>query len=190
MFSIPRSTEGCIQETPIRCFQWFADGSITLSHEVFQVKDLYQRLGIQPAASTSQIRDAISSPIGTADAAALSAAEFVLLDPKRRAVYDRTHKVLTTIGGLRSHLGLNFKTFWARGKLRDFTYELAAPEGRQPRHHPLASARRHPQGLRAAGKDAASDYEDGRRRVLVIAFVLFAITVAAVAVLVYYTIAR
>ncbi len=57
----------------------------------------------------------------------------MLLDKKRRGVYDRTHRVLKTVGGLRSHLGLNFKTFWVRGKLRDFTYELAIPEGRRPR---------------------------------------------------------
>ena len=49
--------------------------------------------------------------------------------PRDRRAPECTHRVLTTIGGLRSHLGLNFKTFWARGKLRDFTYELAGPEG-------------------------------------------------------------
>jgi curved DNA-binding protein CbpA len=155
------------------------------------VKDLYKRLGIEPGASTLQIREAISSPVATADTMALAAAEFVLLDPKRRAVYDRTHRVLTTVGGLRSHMGLNFKTFWARGKLRDFTYELAAPEGRGPRRT-IRSLR--PADIRRAfglqDREPSSGYEGSRQRLGVIALVLLAITVAAVVVLIYYTMAK
>lgn len=155
------------------------------------MKDLYKRLGIEPGASTSQIRQAISFPVPTVDAAALQAAEYVLLDPKRRAVYDRAHKVLKTIGGLRSHMGLNFKTFWARGKLRDFTYDIAAPKGRGPRRS-IRSIR--PADIRRAfglqESVPASDYEDSKRRIGVIALLLLAITIAAVAALIYYTIAR
>jgi len=133
----------------------------------------------------------MSSPAPTADAAILEAAEFVLLDKKRRAVYDRTHRVLTTIGGLRSHLGLNFKTFWARGRLRDFTFELTAPEGPRPRRA-IRSIR--PADIRRAfglrGAEPAGDYEGARQRVLAVAFLFFAITVAAVAVLIYYAVTK
>jgi len=155
------------------------------------MKDLYKRLGISSGASAREIREAISPPASTADTAVLKAAEFVLLDQKRRAVYDRTHRVLTTVGDLRSHLGLNFKTFWTRGKLRDFTYDLAAPEGR-PARRTIRSLR--PADIRRAfglrGTEPAGDYEGARRRTLAVAFLFFAITVAAVAVLIYYAMGK
>lgn len=155
------------------------------------MKDLYKRLGIAPSSSESVIREAISSPGPTADAADLAAAEFVLLDKKRRGAYDRTYWVLNTIGELRSHLGLNFKTFWARGKLRDFTYEFAAAESRGPRRtirslRPADISRAF--GLR--GTDRASDYNHANRRLLVTACAFLAMTLAAVAMLVYYAIAK
>ena len=155
------------------------------------MKDLYKRLSIDPASSAQQIREVMSSPVARADAAALEAAEFVLLDKNRRAVYDRTHRVLTTIGELRLHLGLNFKTFWARGRLKDFTYELAEPQGPR-RRRTIRSIRpadiRRAFGLRAG--DPASDYESGRQRLLVIACLLVATAVAAVAFLIYFAIAK
>src|SRR5437764_7359381 len=97
------------------------------------MKDLYKRLGLDDAATTEAIRDARSAPTGPAgalDAATREAAEFVLLDPRRRAVYDRNRQVLVTIGQLRSRLGLNLKPFWSRGGFGDFSYAYDPTGGR------------------------------------------------------------
>ena len=86
----------------------------------------------------------------TRDDETRSAAEFVLLDPRRRAVYDRNRQVLVTIGQLRSRLGLNLKPFWSRGGFGDFSYAfdptggragVAAAAAAQPPQDPLADPR-------------------------------------------------
>ncbi len=151
------------------------------------MKDLYKRLGVEPGATEPQIRAAISSPGPAVDADARAAAEFVLLDAKRRAAYDHTHRVLTTIGELRSHLGLNFMTFWTRGRLKDFTYELVPSQGRL-RRRTLRSIR--PADITRAfglhGGDPSTPGPGARQRRLLAAWLLFAVSLAAVAVLIYF----
>ena len=85
------------------------------------MKDLYRRLNLSDDASDAQIRTAIAS----AEPALRDAAELILLDPRRRGVYDRNRRLLLAIGELRAHLGLNFTRFWARGDFKDFWKELA-----------------------------------------------------------------
>jgi hypothetical protein len=61
------------------------------------VKDLCKRLGIGNNAPVDEIRRAIAA---SADPIRREA-EFILLNPRRRTVYDRNHRVLSTIGPLR-----------------------------------------------------------------------------------------
>jgi hypothetical protein len=91
------------------------------------MRDLYKHLGIPPAASAEQIRSAIDA----ADPGTLSnAAKHVLLHPRRRPVYDRNHRLLTTIGHLRGRLALGMRPFWSHGHFHDFTqpFGAAGPE--------------------------------------------------------------
>lgn len=117
------------------------------------MKDLYKRLGLDESATADAIREAPASPVtagATRDDETRSAAEFVLLDPRRRAVYDRNRRVLVTIGQLRSRLGLNLKPFWSRGGFGDFSYAfdptggragVAAAAAAHPPQDPLADPR-------------------------------------------------
>jgi hypothetical protein len=66
--------------------------------------------------------------------------ELVLLEPRRRTVYDRNRRVLVTIGQLRARLGLNLKPFWSRGGFGDFSYPFDPAAG----HHAGGAAAAHP----------------------------------------------
>ncbi|HXE55166.1 MAG TPA: hypothetical protein VN541_19240 [Tepidisphaeraceae bacterium] len=85
------------------------------------MKDFYKRLNVDESAPEQTLRDALHR----ASARWRQDAEYVLLDPKRRAVYDRNRRLLLTIGELRLHLGLNYTRFWARQEFKDFWQELA-----------------------------------------------------------------
>jgi hypothetical protein len=122
------------------------------------MKDLYKRLGIPPTASAEEIRVAIGV---TNEAATREAAEFILLAPRRRTVYDRNHRVMTMIGQLRGRLAMGLRPFWSHGDHRDFT---AAS-------NPVAAgASGRGAGGAAAGRDpisvigAAGGHEHGHRR--------------------------
>jgi len=80
------------------------------------MQDLYKRLNARVDASEQAIRDRL--PL--VDAATRSVAQAVLLDSRRRRVYDRNREVLSTIGHIRLRLGLNYTRFWARREYRDF----------------------------------------------------------------------
>jgi hypothetical protein len=84
------------------------------------MKDFYQRLNIAPYADEGAVRAALEN----FDPQSRNEAEFVLLDPKRRQIYDRDHRLLTTISQLRLHLGLNYTRFWARQEYREFWSEV------------------------------------------------------------------
>lgn len=102
------------------------------------MRDLYKHLGISESADDGAVRAAL----GRADAAVREAAEFILLDPGRREVYDRNRRVLATVGRLRANLGLNLTRFWPRARFADFTIDLAPPPRRpRPRYiDPMAMA--------------------------------------------------
>jgi len=85
------------------------------------MRDLYKRLGLDESSGENEIRAALP----TADATIREAAEFILLDPRRRSVYDRNRRTLATVGKLRARLGLNLTRFWPRARFGDFTVDLA-----------------------------------------------------------------
>jgi len=80
------------------------------------MKDLYKRLNVSEGSGEERIRSALAG--STPDLQ--SSAEFILLDPRRRAVYDRNRQLLITIGQLRFDLGLNYTPFWSRRQFKDF----------------------------------------------------------------------
>ena len=102
------------------------------------MNDLYKRLGLPDSADERAVRAAL----GAADAATREAAAFILLDPRRREVYDRNRRVLATVGRLRAHLGLNLTRFWPRARFGDFTLDLTPPPppGRRRYIDPMAMA--------------------------------------------------
>jgi hypothetical protein len=93
------------------------------------MKDLYKQLGVDESAGESDIRVAVGAAAGELR----DAAEFILLDPARRAVYDRNRRVLATVGRLRSNLGLNLSRFWPRSRFADFTIDLNPVTGGEGR---------------------------------------------------------
>lgn len=90
------------------------------------MQDLYKRLNLDESAHEAAIRERLAA----ADAGLRTAGEVVLLDPRRRAVYDRNRRLLLAIAQLRGELGLNYTRFWSRGEFKDFwqTPDFAAPE--------------------------------------------------------------
>ena len=93
------------------------------------MKDLYRHLNLTESASDAEIRAALPA----ADPDTRDAATMLLLDPGRRAVYDRNRRTVATIGRLRAHLGLNLTRFWPRSRFADFTVDLNPPPPGRPR---------------------------------------------------------
>jgi hypothetical protein len=94
------------------------------------MQDLYKRLNVKVDAAEETIRDRL--PL--VDAATRRAAETILLDSRRRHVYDRNREVLFTIGHLRLNLRLNYTRFWARREYRDFWQDgVYAPPATEPK---------------------------------------------------------
>ena len=83
------------------------------------MRDFYRQLDVKPTASRKELRAAL---MGVKDVSSRNRGASILLDERRRAVYDRDRQVLDTIGHMRSHLGLYLAPFWARGDMADFTY--------------------------------------------------------------------
>jgi hypothetical protein len=84
------------------------------------MKDLYKRLNITPTAFAPEIREALS---GIRDEDLRKRTEGILLQPKRRQVYDKNHDLLSKISELRANLGVNHGEFWGSGDFSDFTTE-------------------------------------------------------------------
>ena len=130
------------------------------------MRDLYKRLELPPDATENQVLNRLAA----VDDETREAATLVLLDSRRRVIYDRNHRVLSTIGTLRSHLAMNLKPFWARSGCGDFSQAFMTPA--QNGIDPLAV-------IRAAG---------GRRRIhrdarawVIAVMLLLAIVAAAIA---------
>lgn len=89
------------------------------------MKDLYKRIGLLSSDASSQtIEQALLT--GSVSRSDSSAAAFILLDSKRRQVYDRTHATLLQIGQLRANMGLNRTPIWVGSGCHDFD---SAPTG-------------------------------------------------------------
>ena len=92
------------------------------------MKDLYKRLGVEPTTADAEIRRAVAN----VDAMTRAAVEHILLVSRRRIVYDRNHRVLTTIGQLRGRLALGLRPFWSHGHHQDFAQPFVAPQRTDP----------------------------------------------------------
>lgn len=90
------------------------------------MKNLYKRLGILSGASMAELRSAIES---CRNQAIKADAEHVLLNPKRKEIYDRNHTTLCQIGDLRAGMGQTHSRQWLVGGGSDF--ESPAPRGSQ-----------------------------------------------------------
>ena len=87
------------------------------------MKDLYRRLGLDgDTCSASAIWFAKEN---CAEPTTRSEAQHVLLDSRRRQVYDRNRRNLVRIGTLRANLGLNKGEYWQQSACRDFTYAIS-----------------------------------------------------------------
>jgi len=93
------------------------------------MRDFYRQLEVEPTASRKELRAAL---MGVKDVSFRNRGASILLDERRRAVYDRDRQVLTTIGRMRSNLGLYLAPFWARSDMADFTYH-ETPAATSPR---------------------------------------------------------
>jgi hypothetical protein len=120
------------------------------------MRDLYQRLGVSDSAPETELRAALA----TADASTRESAEAILMEPRRRTVYDRNRRVLTTIGRLRANLGLNLTRFWPRARFADFTHDLASqspshPQAMDPMAMAWAFGVQPPRGYRSPWRNRA-----------------------------------
>lgn len=85
------------------------------------MRNFYKHLALAPNASQEEIEGKLDT---LKDAKLKEAARYVLLDPKRKRVYDRNHKELIRIGKLRYELKLIGSSHWPagdHGNYRDFT---------------------------------------------------------------------
>ena len=140
------------------------------------MNDLYKRLGVDESAGEGEVRAALGA---AADSQTREAAEFIVLDPRRREVYDRNRRVVTTIGRLRANLGLNLTRFWPRGRFADFTIDLAPSQPARPRGiDPMRMA-----WAFGVGSKSSRRRHWVRKRTLVTAFAILLITAVVLALL-------
>lgn len=87
------------------------------------MKDLYLKLGIEPAASDEEVAAALErNP-------ALGEYSTILLNPGKRALYDSTHTTVRAIGVLRYRLGLDAGPSWFLENHPDFAPGLKSVTG-------------------------------------------------------------
>jgi len=80
------------------------------------MRDLYKRLDLRPTADQSEIREKLRALEGPLK----RDATFVLLDDKRRAIYDRTRRPLVEIGEIRALMGTDIDMAHWGSKYSDF----------------------------------------------------------------------
>ena len=133
--------------------------------------DLYRRLNVSPDSDAASVDAALPH----ADPATREAAQMILLNQRRRAVYDRNRQVLVTIGQLRARLGINYSRFWSRALYGDFVVDLESEASGPP---PRLRQRVDPMGiLRAFGPRRGTRHHHRRRRR---AWVVAAVIAAAI----------
>lgn len=79
------------------------------------MKNLYARLGITPTTTQDKVQIAIRLKPSMAQYGT------ILLNPKRREIYDRTHYTLSAVGQLRARLELDPGDFWFYKNYSDFS---------------------------------------------------------------------
>lgn len=150
------------------------------------MKDLYARLGLQRTASDSEIAERLQQRPELQDAAS------ILLDAKRRSVYDRAHANLKLIGELRRRLRLDSGGSWFVQNHADFASKPSAPSAtapESPERGAVAEAPRPAAGRPAdAGRPATAGQVREKREPLVSKPVAYLIVTALVvlALLAYF----
>lgn len=86
------------------------------------MKNLYKLLKVERGSSIGKIKAAIER---CQNNGTKQDAKRVLLEPESRQVYDRNHELLTTIGELRSNLGLTYSPNWDGELRKEFTKSKA-----------------------------------------------------------------
>ena len=83
------------------------------------MKDLYRGLGLAgPTDAVDRIRQALE--VGSEDLQMRRSAEYVLLNQRRKRLYDRHYRVLQQIGQLRANFDLTHSPSWNWKEYRDF----------------------------------------------------------------------
>lgn len=98
------------------------------------MRDLYAKLGISQEASLEEVAEALKSKPGMAACAP------ILLNSKKRAVYDRTYTTLKNIGYLRHRLGLDKGDSQFLRDYPDFAPRLVTNLNSNQRHEPAGTA--------------------------------------------------
>jgi hypothetical protein len=103
------------------------------------VRDLYQAIGASP----DDDAHTLGERAGQVDDDALCDDVYavLLLDDDRRAAYDRIHRRLHDIGGLRAELGLTDSPQWPGRTAHDFTPQPRRAPFRRPRRILLRAVR-------------------------------------------------
>ncbi len=143
------------------------------------MRDLYHRIGLPGSTDDlSRIERALKStntdPVATRDA------RHILLNPRRKEIYDRTHAAVSRIGMLRANLGLSRSPNGLASDARDFETS-ASPMGSR-----LESLRRRRQRSAASHPNPESSRGTLGPFLLVIGFVFFALIIIIVAFIIDY----
>ena len=138
------------------------------------MRDFYRRPKIPENAGRKEIKLAL---IEHPDKELRSAGATILLDERRKSVYDRDRQVLATIGQLRSRLGLYLAPFWARGQYADFSYGDPPPTNSQKINQLIVSQAFKPGGRRRSHR--------GRYREVIAAVIGGVIALAFLVALIY-----
>lgn len=117
------------------------------------MKDLYARLDLSPDASSRAIESRL---LEVDDPQLKRAVQKILLQPSRREVYDRNHRILSLIGELRAGLELNSSPNWQRTATEDFERTFRESERRHQKNHGRSSSSRS-----SASSSSTSQRESG-----------------------------
>lgn len=98
------------------------------------MKDLYRRIGLSSQTDDRATIERALAVESITDAASVRAARHILLDPDRKAVYDRTHAVVRRVGQLRANLGLSRSP---NGLMTDCGDFESAPSGARSELHAM-----------------------------------------------------
>jgi len=99
------------------------------------MRDLYRRLGYQ--SEVLRVDQSAVDDLRRRDPTAAAACRHILLDARRKNVYDRNRRVLLCIGQLRAQLSLNQTEMWTEDDSTDFDFQPS--EMRMPQPEPPTS---------------------------------------------------
>jgi len=142
------------------------------------VNDLYGKLSVNKAATQAELAEALGRNKH------LAAYASVLLNEQKRAVYDRAHSTLTTIGALRQRLGLDSDNSWFVEQYADFS--PAARRQRPATAESSGASAVRPSSPSATTPDRASMSTPGARRVGRGSLIVLVLAAAALAAILWF----